>query len=143
MISRPRSIGALSLIALWGLVSTCCTTQPKPGPMEDCYTAQNHNIEIGSVVSCKWVILHSNAHGQGNTINWRATDPTKKVKIWFDDKSVFPSLDCPGGQNVCHSGALNPGISGDPPPRYTYHAQICENVTSCGPDIDPGIIIVP
>lgn len=149
MMSSRRWLGILSLFALAGSLFSCCTTQPitpvGSTGSGDCTSIGDHNIEVGAKVSCKWVFLHSNEHGQGNTVNWKATDQTMGIKISFDDASVFPGLNCSGSQKVCQSGALNPAYKGDPSVDYHYHAFLCAQMdpTKCGPEVDPGIIIVP
>ena len=143
MIANRRSIGVLVLVVASGLLWSGCATSGRLEHGDDCAGIKNHNIEIGSVVSCKWVYIKSNATGQGNVVNWRATDPRMNVQIVFDSPNPFPSLSCPGNQNVCQSGALDPAIPGDSSKEYHYHAKLCDSSGTCGQEIEPGIIIVP
>ena len=150
MISIRRSIGALVLVVGSGLLWSGCATSGKLEHGADCAGIKNHNIEIGSVVSCKWVYLNSNSTGQGNTVNWRATDPNRTVIIQFDSAhspDPFPSISCRTiGQNVCHSGSLDPSIQGDSSKEYPYNAYLCDaQGAHCDMQhpIEPGIIIVP
>lgn len=143
-LAVPLWITSLSLA-----LSACATTQAPPPPAPPPPTTacnmspQNHVIEIGSQVSCKLVVLKCNKNGDGNTIIWRATDATRKIRVTFEDPNVFPSLSCPGTQNTCQSGALSPSL---PPNRnwvYLYHAYLCDSGGMNCSEVDPGIIIVP
>lgn len=150
MTSIRRCLGVFSLAALSGFVSSCCTTS-KPQSVhafgdngEDCAGAKDHNIDIGSHVSCKWVYLKSNSSGKGNTVNWSTTAPGMNVKIVFEHGGPFQSpLNCPGDQKVCHAGPLDPSVKGDSSVDYHYKAYLCSDANNCGQEIDPGIIIVP
>ena len=145
-------LSALSIAALLLGLSACATaaqTPPPPAPpppvqtKDPCTGITNHNIEVGARVSCKWVFVKTNDAGNGNTINWRATVPGKKVRIVFDNWAVFPYLSCPGDQDMCQSGALNKDLHGDASVDFRYHAYLCDDATHCGQEVDPGIIIVP
>ena len=156
MGSNRKLVSLLLVSSLPFSLSVCATTPPPPTSVnpppstaaqstvkDDCTGITNHNIEVGARVSCKWVFVKTNDAGSGNTVNWRATDPNKKMKIIFDNSAVFPSLYCPGDKNVCQSGALSTSLHGDPSVDYRYHAYLCDDVMHCGSEVDPGIIIVP
>jgi len=150
MVSTRKVVGFISLGLLAVGLSACCATTaqaPPPSPprtaKDDCTGITNHNIEIGVRVSCKWVFVKSNDGGNGNTVNWRSTVGDKKVRITFDNMAVFPSLSCPGDQQVCQSGPLNRDLHGDPSVDFKYHAYLCDDKDHCGLEVDPGIIIVP
>jgi hypothetical protein len=147
MVSTRKLAGLLSLGLLAIALSSCCTAAQAPPPpppaKDDCTGITNHNIEVGARVSCKWVFVKSNDGGNGNTVNWKATDPNKKIRIIFDSSAVFPTLYCPGDKNVCQSGPLSKDLHGDPSVDYKYHAYLCDDMAHCGSEVDPGIIIVP
>ena len=157
MRSRDRLADLLVLAVLAGGISGCATAATPPPPpstqastppsvrttKDPCTGIENHNIEIGARVSCKWVFVKTNDTGNGNTINWRAAVAGKKVRIVFDNWAVFPDLSCPGDHDVCPSGALNKELHGDTSVDYRYHAYLCDDPAHCSQEIDPGIIIVP
>ncbi len=145
---KVKTPGILGIAILLVGLSACATAgqappPPPPTTSADCGSIGDHNIEVGATVNCKWAPLHSNAKGNGNVVNWKSTVAGMGIKIWFDSSPFQNPLACDGHQTTCQSGALRTSISGDPPAPFTYHAQLCDKDLKCGPEIDPGIIIVP
>ena len=137
-----RTIPALLVVLAAAGLGSACAARATRTPVS-CNAIGDHDIDVGTQLDCKWAYVKNNDTGNGNTVLWKAHDSSKNVKIVFDDKGVFPDLDCPGTQTNCQSGSLGKNLQGDPTKRY--HASLCDktNPSNCGPEIDPGIIIVP
>jgi hypothetical protein len=147
--------GALGAVALAVLPAVAAGgIQPGGGngglPATPCdRQARNHVIEIGSTVSCKLVFVSKAANnGKGNTILWRASDPSLKVAIEFESgsglKNPFPNVGCSlaSPKNVCKSGDLDTTLSADEHYVYFYHAYLVD-ADGNSVEIDPGVIIKP
>jgi len=148
----------LSIAALLLGLSACATAAqtpppppppPPPAPTTTPCDMKPHDqvIDVGTAVGCKLSFLHIKLanSGKGNTLLWRSTIPRKNIKIVVDSP-IFPDLvatPCDGSKVVCLSGYLDPNTPFGTGYAWLYHAYLCDDSTHCGPELDPGIIIVP
>ena len=117
---------AVMVTALLG-IGRVAKSECKPTPCDT--TPKTHILLVADLVSCKHAYLskHLDHH-----ITWCSADGTK-LKIGFDDPTVFPKLGCgKPNANECQSGPISKDATYGP---YEYHVWLD------GKEIDPNVII--